>query len=203
MVSRAVSGVGSIRLTALSRFKAQDQAHKQLAEPVDRHAIGITLLLNCRRTAGSRGAPLVPAQAPGLTASAADQAEALQIIGSTSKQHGCRRHRRTSPHWRDELAWTIAALPICDSGRRWPSLNSINRPRRRSSSRPLHIPVGPSQPDQDLFCTAVAVPLPKCLDSCLKRFHLVELGDRPCPRACIASVMPRPSRSFTNLSQSI
>ncbi len=38
----------------------------------------------------------------------------------------------------------------------------------------------------------------KCLDSYLRWFHLIELGDRPSPRACLEAAVARPRLRFAN-----
>ena len=38
----------------------------------------------------------------------------------------------------------------------------------------------------------------KYLDSYLRWFHLIELADRPTPRACLAAAMAKPCIRFTN-----
>ena len=38
----------------------------------------------------------------------------------------------------------------------------------------------------------------KNLDSYLRWFHLIELGDRPSPRACLAAAMARPCLRIAN-----
>ena len=41
----------------------------------------------------------------------------------------------------------------------------------------------------------------KYLDSYLRWFHLIELGDQPSPRACLKAAMARPCLRFANLAK--
>jgi len=56
----------------------------------------------------------------------------------------------------------------------------------------------PPQPDQGLFLRGFRGIATKYLDSCLRWFHLIELGDPPSPRACLEAARAKPCLRFAN-----
>ena len=85
------------------------------------------------------------------------------------------------------------------SGARHPAREHQRRRRRAGPRRALHIQTVNSRHSQIKgFLRGFRGIATKYLDSYLRWFHLIELGDQPSPRACLKAAMARPCLRFAN-----
>ena len=84
------------------------------------------------------------------------------------------------------------------SGAGHPSREHQRRRRRAGSRRPAHPAVNSRHSQIKGFLRGFRSIATKYLDSYLRWFHLIELGDQPSPRACLEAAMARPCLRFAN-----
>ena len=159
------------------------------------------------------------AEAGSQAAPARRQGPQTRPLARAGADPGCRRSRRRDPQphlarpQRKEREGGAGAgrrprclarlrrqplLSACRSGAGHPSREHQRR-RRRAGSRRLHIQTVNSRHSQIKgFLRGFRGIATKYLDSYLRWFHLIELGDQPSPRACLKAAMARPCLRFAN-----